>query len=82
MRKSFCVAADLVGGLQLSDRELCSMMKGPNGEELPAHEIRQAFVAKLREGFDVYPPCDHHDEKGHCLGHPMEDETTEEGGAE
>lgn len=24
------------------------------------------------KGFEVIPPCDHHDAKGHCLGHAIE----------
>ncbi|MGC8384966.1 hypothetical protein ACP3P8_23025 [Pseudomonas aeruginosa] len=22
------------------------------------------------QGFELVPPCDHHDERGYCLGHP------------
>lgn len=60
------MTVDLVGGLQLSDRELESMLKNDDGSKLAAHEIRSQFVALLRQGYDVLPMCDNCDEKGHC----------------
>lgn len=71
--KRFHMTVDLVGGLQLPDSQLGEMLVTDDGRRLSAHEARTLFVQKLREGYDVLPTCDNHDEKGHCLGHPTED---------
>lgn len=44
------------------------------------HEGKPVTVGQLRvlcfdyrnRGYECFPPCDHTDEKGHCLGHPTE----------
>lgn len=66
--KSFHMTVSLVGGLQLPDRELRGMLVS-QGRELTPDEARQVMIDALRKGYDVLPMCDHHDEKGHCLGH-------------
>jgi hypothetical protein len=39
------------------------------GKALTGEELL-AMAADLKsKGFEVIPVCDHHDEKGHCLGH-------------
>lgn len=72
-KTSYHITIDLVGGLRLPDHELNGFIIDDDGRRLTAAEARKLFVAKLREGFDVLPMCEHHDSKGHCLGHPTEE---------
>ncbi len=62
------MTVSLRGGLRLSDRELRGMLK-QGDRHLTPDECRELFIKKLREGFDVLPMCDNHDERGHCKGH-------------
>lgn len=59
----------LRNGLQLSDRELTGLIINDDGKVLTPDECRDLFIAKIREGYDVLPVCDHHDERGYCKGH-------------
>jgi hypothetical protein len=36
-------------------------------------DIRQHCQLARMRGLEVFPPCDHVDERGHCLGHPKPD---------
>lgn len=45
------------------------------GRELRGEEVLEMARELKAKGFEVVPVCDHHDERGHCLGHPVvEDE--------
>jgi hypothetical protein len=68
-----CVTQDLVGGLRLRNSDLDQTIR-KDGVLLTACEARTLFVEYLRKGYDVLPVCDHHDEAGHCLGHPVPQE--------
>lgn len=44
------------------------------GNPLPGEELLRQTHALAEKGFEVIPPCDHHDAKGNCLGHDTTDE--------
>jgi hypothetical protein len=70
--KSYHMTIDLRGGLRLKDKQLRGVIVDDDGRRLSPDEARDVFVEYLRKGFDVLPVCDHHDDKGKCLGHPVE----------
>lgn len=39
---------------------------------LTGEEVLTIAHDLANKGFEVIPPCDNHDAKGHCLGHPTE----------
>lgn len=41
------------------------------GTPLPGEELVRQAHALAEKGFQVIPPCDHHDAQGNCLGHPV-----------
>lgn len=43
------------------------------GRDLTGEELLAMASDLKSKGFEVIPVCDHHDEKGHCLGHPVDD---------
>lgn len=67
------ITIDLVGGLRLSRHELKHCLLRDDGTNYTPDECVEIFKDHLRKGFDVLPACDHHDEKGHCLGHEQAD---------
>lgn len=40
------------------------------GRPLPGEEVVKMAHHLSCQGFELVPPCDHHDERGYCLGHP------------
>lgn len=47
-----------------------SMLKErKTGRTLRSEEVKAHAAILKAQGFDVLPPCDHHDERGNCLGH-------------
>lgn len=42
------------------------------GKTLTGEEVLKMAIDLKARGFEVIPVCDHHDEKGHCLGHPAD----------
>ncbi|HGM6086755.1 TPA: hypothetical protein ACKPZF_000684 [Pseudomonas aeruginosa] len=40
------------------------------GRPLPGEEVVKMAHHLASLGFELVPPCDHHDERGYCLGHP------------
>ena len=43
-----------------------------DGRSLPTEEALAAIRAKRQAGYDVWPPCDNVDSRGHCQGHRKE----------
>jgi hypothetical protein len=37
-------------------------------------ELRARLQAAIDQGYDCIPPCDNIDERGHCQGHPLDEE--------
>jgi hypothetical protein len=68
----FCLAVDVRGGLLLPDRELAATFTTDGGRPVDPREARRELLDALAKGFDVYPPCNNHDGRGHCLGHEEE----------
>jgi hypothetical protein len=60
---------DLEWIIRQPDIKLKNMLRTDNGHVLTPNECRELAIQKIREGFDVLPVCDHHNEKGYCLGH-------------
>lgn len=46
------------------------------GQPLTGEELLALADELKAEGYEVIPVCDHHDEKGNCLGHPVDDNQT------
>jgi hypothetical protein len=40
-----------------------------DGSRVPWTELRALCAEYRASGFEAFPPCDHVDERGHCLGH-------------
>jgi hypothetical protein len=67
------MSVHLVWALRLPDHELRGLLFDARSRSgLDARQARHLLVSKLREGFDVLPVCDHYDDTGRCLGHPVE----------
>ena len=47
-----------------------------NGKQRPAtyKEVKEAVEDARKKGYTVLPPCDNVDERGHCLGHDIDEE--------
>lgn len=39
------------------------------GIQMESHEIKAHALILKAKGFEVMPGCNHHDSRGHCLGH-------------
>lgn len=50
-----------------------------NGERVTVERFRELCAELRAEGMEVFPPCDHVDEKGFCKGHPAPAETPKPG---
>ncbi len=72
MGKSIHMVVDIRSILQKPDRELEGMLIDGD-RELTGSEVREHAIKCLREGYDVIPSCDHHNKRGHCLGHETND---------
>lgn len=44
------------------------------GKTLTGEELLEMAIDLKARGFEVIPVCDHHDERGRCLGHPADDD--------
>jgi hypothetical protein len=44
-----------------------------NGTPVSAIDTISALAEARRAGYEVLPSCDNHDERGYCLGHPVEE---------
>lgn len=76
---TYHITLDLRWVLRAKDREIRNMLvDAQTGRTLTPEECRDLAIERLREGFEVLPRCDHHDAKGHCLGHPPAEATTKE----
>jgi hypothetical protein len=64
------------GVLAMTDEEVeQSYYARDDGTYVTPQEARETAQYYKSKGFEVIPPCDHHDEKGYCLGHPVLHET-------
>lgn len=43
-----------------------------NGRAIPGEEVVAMAHHFASRGFEVIPSCEHHDERGYCLGHVTE----------
>lgn len=50
-----------MAGSMLKDRE--------TGRTLRSEEVKTHAAILKAKGFEVLPCCDHHDDRGNCLGH-------------
>jgi hypothetical protein len=71
--KSMHVSFDIGYLERLSDAKLDGVLTR-NGKPLSANAIRALLIGWRELGFEIVPLCDHHDERGYCLGHPMVDD--------
>ncbi|MFP2768085.1 hypothetical protein [Oceanisphaera sp. KMM 10153] len=76
--RSFCVTMDIDNGIlsrARRPRELDDIFidRGTR-RSMTGEEVLQMGRDLKAKGFEVVPVCDHHDEKGDCLGHPVEPE--------
>ena len=67
------IVMSIDGALKLSDEMLDGAIIDDNGKSLSASEARKVLNDYKAKGFKVMPACDHHDERGYCLGHEVED---------
>ena len=44
------------------------------GKDMTGKELIQYARELKAKGYEVIPVCDRHDDRGHCLGHPVEKE--------
>jgi hypothetical protein len=59
----------------LSDRRLSEYLDSFRAAGVDTIDgVREACREARRVGLEVFPPCDHTDERGRCLGHPVVDE--------
>jgi hypothetical protein len=63
------VTVNLEWILRQPDCKITGMLRDESGHVLTPNECRNLAIQKLREGFDVLPICDNHDQRGYCLGH-------------
>ena len=49
--------------------ELEGSFKNPQGEILEPSAVVAIAVILKAKGYEVLPPCKHHDARGHCKGH-------------
>lgn len=64
---------DLRAYLGKSDKDLEHLLLDSDGNPMAAVDVRRVIAQAYGEGYTVLPVCDHHDHRGHCLGHPVED---------
>jgi len=52
--------------------QYAGVLKADDGHvvQVPA-ELRMLCFSYRNRGFECFPPCDHTDETGHCLGHEI-----------
>jgi hypothetical protein len=55
--------------MKLKDDELVSRFLRTDGTRPTAKEVRRELMLAYNKGYDVVPPCDQVDERGHCRGH-------------
>jgi hypothetical protein len=51
--------------------ETITWLTHDDGTPATTQEICAAIVDAKAKGYDVLPPCDNINEKGHCKGHPI-----------
>ena len=68
-----CVGLGIIERMAKEGKSAMDEVDTETGErrELTPTECSEE-VARLREkGYEVVPPCDNHDKRGFCLGHPL-----------
>lgn len=74
--KTYHCSIDIANGViryARTPRRLDGLLRDESGRSIPGEEILRMAHELASNGFDVMPiGCDHYDEKGHCLGHPVE----------
>lgn len=50
----------------------CMFKESDTGRTLAAHEVYALATCCKAKGLEFIPPCDNHDERGLCNGHPDE----------
>ena len=66
---TFCVSVSLEGALKRGPEGLGGMLHRQDGTQLSGQETYDALWQSWLNGFEVFPVCDNHDPRGHCLGH-------------
>lgn len=67
--KTFCVSISLEGALKRGPEGLWYMLKYEDGTPLTGQEAYDKLWQAWLDGFEVFPVCEDHDARGHCLGH-------------
>ena len=71
MAKRFHVAIALQGVLE--NAEYLTVVENGRQRRATEQEVFEALQDAKAKGYDVLPPCDNIDEKGHCKGHDIEE---------
>lgn len=65
--KTIHVSVNIDHLLRMDDAKLMETIV--SFDPMTVDQVRSYLQELKGDGYEVVPPCDHHDDRGHCLGH-------------